>query len=184
MTRLAFVAVAALFTGVLTTSAAMQLQSGPPAVPHNLETWSYYDEMAEQTENGLNLDAAGKRTTMSFSIVVRHERRLTNTPPKSIKFQFVTGGDIVNTQYRPTLTITLNAGKPDEATLNYSSRLAPLTSDRGGNRSTEWVLVTAGEVRALGTVETVRIAVFGDTYELVPKQIDAIKRFADRVSLK
>jgi hypothetical protein len=172
------------FYAIAVVLALGQSQTGPPATPRDLETWSYYDSLAEETENGLNLDATGKRSTMSFSIVVRHERRSTTAPPRSLRFQFVTGGAIVNTEYKPTLRITLDAGKATDSTLDFTSRLAPLTSARGASRSTEWMAPRADEIRAIGGAATVRIVVFGDTYDLRPDQIDAIKRFADRVPIR
>lgn len=176
--------VAALLIGVLTASGAAQSQTGPPATPRDLETWSYYDSLAEETENGLNLDVTGGRSSMAFSLVVRHKGRSASGAPRSIRFQFITGGAIVNTEYKPTLKITVDAGRPSEATLDFTSRMAPLTSARGGSRSTEWVSASAGEVRGLGDAATVRIAVFGDTYDVRPDQIAAIKRFAAGVPIR
>jgi hypothetical protein len=184
MTRPAIAGVAALLSGVLTVFGAAQSQTGPPAVPRDLEAWSYYDSLAEETENGLNLDVSGGRSSMAFSIVVRHKGRSATGAPRSIRFQFITGGAIVNTEYKPTLKITVDAGRPNEATLDFTSRMAPLTSARGGSRSTEWVSASAGEVRGLGDAATVRITVFGDTYDLRPDQIAAIKGFAGRVPIR
>jgi hypothetical protein len=183
MTRLSYAGVA-LLSGVLSFHGIAQSQTGPPAVPGDLEAWSYYDSLAEQTENGVNLDVRGGRSTMAFSIVVRHKGRSAAGAPASIKFQFATGGAIVNTEYKPTLKIAIDVGRPSEATLDYSSRMAPLTSTRGGSRSTEWILAGAGDVRQLAVATTVLIAVFGDSYHLRPDQIAAIKRFADKVPLR
>jgi hypothetical protein len=178
---------AALLCGVLLHSGRLAgSQTGPPAAPRDLETWSFYDSLTQETETGLYILMTGRNGPVNFSIVIRHKGRSTNAPPVSASFLF--GGPLagVSTEYMPTLRMAIDAGRPTQLMLEMeSSRLATVGvrgRSGGGAARTIGSTPSVDTLRAMAEAQTVRITVFEDVYDLRFEQIRAIKAFTDRVS--
>jgi hypothetical protein len=162
---------------------AFASQSGPPAAPRDLETWSWYDSVAQETETGLHLLLSGKGGQVNFSITVRHKGRSTSAPPIRATFFFGAPQSQLSTEHTPTLRMAIDVGRPTQLMLDLeSSTLATVGVRGGGGPRTVGSTPSVDTLRALAEAQTARVSVFGGAYDLRYDQIRAIRTFADRVS--
>ena len=108
-----------------------QSQAGPPAAPRDLETWSYYDLLSQETETGLHLLMTGRSGPVNFSILIRHKGRSTSSPPIKVTFQFVAPPLVALTEYTPTLRMAIDAGRPTQLMLDLQSSTSPTAGVQG-----------------------------------------------------
>ncbi len=186
--RVLRVLAAALVGGIaLNAGRLVGSQTGAPANPRDLETWSFYDQPAQETETGLFLALTGKAGGGAWlTIVVRQPGRSTNAPARSISLLFSAGLNFVPTEHRPTLRVAIDAGKPYQTLLDLTSRLGAAPTTAGADRETGRASAKPeiDEIRALAEAETVQIHVFNATFDLRPDQITAIRALVDRVAVR
>ena len=176
-----------LLACLVALSGGAQAQTGAPAAPRDLETWSFFDQPAQETETGLHLVLTGKASGGAFlSVVVRQPGRSVNAPPKSVSLLFGAGQNFVSTEYQPTLRLLIDAGKPYQVILDLTTRLGAAPTTQGTNRPTGRTSAQPqlDEMRALAEAETVRILVFNGEYDLRQEQIKAIRGLVDRVAVR
>jgi hypothetical protein len=161
-----------------------------PVAWGDLDTWTRYVPVTDETEVGLGLKTAGEQTSMLIAFSARLKGRTPSQPPNDVLVH-ASAGVSVNARAARTKTLKFvlpaNGGRPqaDGAVIDLSSRLMGADAPTPG---TQVNFATA----PIAPAEFLRIArcgqptatVLGVDVTFRPDQLKALRAFANQILLK
>lgn len=151
----------------------------------DLETWSRFDERADESEVGLGLQLQGPQGPMLLSFTSRFPGKVALRAPESVvAFVSVTPTVNPNVLRKPTLMFVLEPKTPRSVTIDVSQRMSVDRPGPGQIVSNGRASMSPEEFLRLIGAPTLHAEVLGFNVEFRRDQIRAMRDFGERINIR
>lgn len=162
-----------------------QAGAGPLATWADGETWSRYLAATGETEVGLGLQPSGSGGTMKVAFMARQRGKTAPRAPEEITVQLGSGALVnPNILRSPTLVFVLNPKTAQQVTLDLSSRLSVDNPAPGAAVTSGFARIPSAAFVRITRARRLSAMTLGLSVEFSPAQLEALRAFRDRLSLR